>query len=326
MGKRVNFAIIALPPRCLFSYLIMLSAPIDLHLVRQLFSAPDKIHASDFLRREIAARMRERLELVKIQPQTILDAGCGEGLDTPELQKKYPAAQVIGVDASLSMLAVAQNHQRMAQGTVNRLLNKWAPAAFRASSNTGLICADFARLPCATAGTDLLWSNLALHWHPQPDIVFAEWRRVLRTEGLLMFSCFGPDTLIELREAYAKHDQHPHTIPFVDMHDFGDMLVNTGFSTPVMDMEKITITYSSVEKLFSDIRAFGGNPLMTRRRGLTGKHLHRAVCQTLEQTRNADGVIPLTFEVIYGHAFRPVSRKTAAGESIIRFDSPKRNI
>jgi len=302
----------------------MLSAPIDLKTVRQLFSRPEKILGSDFLRREISKRMREKLELVKIQPERVLDAGCGEGADLAQLQKAFPQAQVLGADASPQMLAAAMQTQRAAVSSVGRLLAKWTPAALRRTQNEGLACADFARLPLAANAVDLVWSNLALHWHPQPDLVFVEWRRVLRTEGLLMFSCFGPDTLVELRQAFAGIDQLPHTLPFVDMHDFGDMLVNAGFSTPVMDMEKITLTYDTVDKLVADVRALGGNPLLTRRTGLLGRHAWRNLCDAFDKMRAADNRVPLTFEIVYGHAFRPAPKKISSGESIIRLDLHKK--
>ncbi|MCU6435032.1 methyltransferase domain-containing protein [Undibacterium sp. Jales W-56] len=302
----------------------MLSAPIDLSRVRQLFSQPKKVAGSDFLRREVALRMREKLELVKIQPGRLLDAGCGAAADLMHMQGLYPHAQLFGVDASHQMLQVARQSRDAAQSSVGRLLNKWLPTGLRAVAADNLICADFARLPIATNSLDMVWSNLALHWHPQPDLVFAEWRRVLRTEGLLMFSCFGPDTLVELRRAFADIDALPHTLPFVDMHDFGDMLVNAGFSTPVMDMEKITLTYQSVEQLFADVKSLGGNPLLTRRQGLLGRAAHQRLCDALLRTRGADGRIPLTLEVVYGHAFRPILKKLASGESIIRLDFPKK--
>jgi malonyl-CoA O-methyltransferase len=111
---------------------------------------------------------------------------------------------------------------------LNQLLSKLLPA----KAGVDLLCADFAELPLGHLSVDLLWSNLALHWHPQPDRVFAEWRRVLRVNGLLMFSCFGPDSLRELRAAFAEADLAEHTLPFVDMHDFGDQLVEAGFATP----------------------------------------------------------------------------------------------
>lgn len=303
-----------------------LSAPIDLHLVRRLFARPDRIDASDFLRREIAGRMRDKLDFVKINPSRVLDAGCGDGRDLAKLQKCFPDSHVIGVDASHALLRSAFQKQRNANSSVGRFLDKWLPASLRTEINSALSCADFANLPITTNNIDVVWSNLALHWHPQPDVVFVEWRRVLRNEGLLMFSCFGPDTMLELRQAFAEIDQSPHTLPFVDMHDYGDMLVNSGLSTPVMDMEKLTLTYDSVEKLFADARSLGGNPLLTRSKGLLGKSAYRRVCEALESMRNRDGRIPMTFEVIFGHAFKPIPKKLRSGESVIRLDFPKKQL
>jgi malonyl-CoA O-methyltransferase len=290
--------------------------------VRQLFARQSQVAESAFLRREVAARMHERLALVRLAPQRVLDAGCGEGADLIALQRHFSVAQVLGLDASAGMLMAAKNDHHAARYSVNRLLKKWLPVKTAASSRsaTELLCGDFAQLPFGPNAVDLVWSNLALHWHPQPDRVFAEWRRVLRVDGLLMFSCFGPDTFKELRAAFAKMDDMPHMLPFVDMHDFGDMLVNAGFSTPVMDMETITVTYEFVEKVMADVRAWGGNPLSTRRRGLIGTKAWARVTDALENMRKPDGRIPLTFEIIYGHAFRPAPKVTADGESIIRFN------
>lgn len=296
------------------------SAPIDLRLVRKLFASPERVADSGFLRREVAARMHERLALIKIAPQRILDAGCGEGADFPTLQSRFPTAHLFGVDASEAMLLAARNRQAAALSSIDRLLTKWLPGRALSSTGASLSCSDFARLPLSRDCVDLVWSNLALHWHPQPDYVFSEWRRVLKVDGLLMFSCFGPDTFKELRTAFAAIDGIPHALPFVDMHDFGDMLVNVGFSTPVMDMETITVKYDSVAKLMSDVRAWGGNPLANKRCGLLGTGAWAQIVHLLEKNRHSDGRIPLTFEVIYGHAFRPAPRKTASGEAIIRLD------
>jgi malonyl-CoA O-methyltransferase len=296
------------------------SAPIDLRRVRKLFAAPERVADSGFLRREIAARMDERLALVKIAPRRILDAGCGEGADFSMLQARFANAHLLGVDASPAMLRTAGRWQADALSSVDRLLAKWLPGKSGSSASAELLCSDFARLPLPRDSVDLVWSNLALHWHPQPDYVFSEWRRILKVDGLLMFSCFGPDTFKELRAAFAGIDSHPHALPFVDMHDFGDMLVNVGFSTPVMDMETITVTYESVGKLMSDVRAWGGNPLINKRRGLFGSDAWARIVHLLEQNRLPDGRIPLTFEIVYGHAFRPIARKTAAGEAIVQLD------
>jgi malonyl-CoA O-methyltransferase len=288
-----------------------MSAPIDPARIQQLFADPARVAPSDFLRREIAGRMFERLALVKNSPQQVLDAGCGLGADLAQLQKAYPAAQVLGVDAAPAMLAAAGGATQAPRSFLSRLLP--------AKSGIDLACADFGQLPLAPNSIDLVWSNLALHWHPQPDRVFAEWRRVLRVEGLLMFSNFGPDTFRELRNAFAAMDETPHTLPFVDMHDFGDQLVEVGFTTPVMDMEQITVTYDTAQALLADVRAFGGNPLATRRRGLVGRAAWQRMLDALEAQRRPDGKLGLTFEVIYGHAFRPAPKVTAAGEAIVRF-------
>jgi len=306
-----------------------LSAPIDIRRVRRLFAEPERVRESDFLRREIARRMSERLALVKLTPQTVLDAGCGEGADLVGLQKRYTDARLIGIDASPAMLTAAREQQGSAWSALNSVLAQWLPQRLRGGKaglgmQPGLSCGDFAQLPFAANVFDLVWSNLALHWHPQPDRVYAEWRRVLRVDGLLMFSCFGPDTLKELRAAFGQTDRTPHVLPFVDMHDFGDMLVEVGFSTPVMDMESITLTYETTEKLMADVRALGGNPLSTRRRSLIGRNAWDRGMQVLEKSRRADGRIPLTFEIIYGHAFRPLARTNSRGETIIRFDLPRK--
>ena len=296
-----------------------MSAPIDAVQVRDFFSRPARVAPSDFLRREVSQRMHERLELVKIAPLRVLDAGCGPGADLAQLQKDYPAAQIIGLDAAQAMMQAARvPASKLA--SLNQFLSKLLPA----KAGVDLLCGDLGDLPLAQGSIDLVWSNLALHWHAQPDRVFAEWRRALRLDGLLMFSCFGPDTFREVRDAFAAADLYPHALPFVDMHDFGDMLVETGFSTPVLDMEIITVTYDTAEKLLADVRAFGGNPLTTRRRGLMGKAAWQRMLAALEKMRRPDGKLGLSFEVIYGHAFRPAPRVTRNGEAIIRFDLPRK--
>jgi len=296
-----------------------MSAPIDAVHVRELFADPARIAPSDFLRREVSARMHERLELVKIAPLRVLDAGCGLGADLAQLHKDYPAAQIIGLDAAQAMVQAARAPASKLS-SLNQFLSKLLPS----KTGVDLLCGDLGDLPLAANSVDLIWSNLALHWHAQPDRVFAEWRRALRLDGLLMFSCFGPDTFRELRDAFAEADLYPHSLPFVDMHDFGDMLVEAGFSTPVLDMEIITVTYDTPGKLLQDVRAFGGNPLATRRRGLMGKDAWARMLAALEKLRRADGKLCLTFEVLYGHAFRPAPRVTRNGEAIIRFDLPRK--
>lgn len=284
-----------------------------------------------FLPREIAQRMRERLDYILTKPACVLDAGCGTGEDLPALRERFPDAPVFGADLSHAMLMRAAAH---AAGDTSwrRLL----PAPLqRALGNAGprIAQADFSALPFTGGVFDMLWSNLALHWHPRPDLVFPEWQRVLKVGGLLMFSTLGPDTLRELRGAYAEIEAahgmagRAHVLDFVDMHDLGDMLVESGFEIPVMDQETLTITYRSPESLLADVRRWGAYPF-ARDRGDTGgalgapasRRLHRALAAALEARRGKDGTIALTFEVIYGHAWKAVPRTTAEGHGIVRIE------
>lgn len=312
-----------------FSASMSASAPIDTTRVRRLFAKPERVTESGFLRREIAVRMQERLSLVRLSPRRALDAGCGDGADLPALQTSYPNAQIIGIEGADAMLKTARSNQHAARSTLDRLLAQWLPARITSRGrglDAGLICADFSKIPLAADALDLVWSNLALHWHPQPDQVFAEWRRLLRVDGLLMFSCFGPDTFKQLRRAFtvATGSAAQRLLPFVDMHDFGDMLVEAGFSTPVMDMETITVTYETVDRLLEDVRAWGGNPLSNRPRGLLGRQTYSRLRVALEAMREENARLPLTFEIIYGHAFRPAPRQTSSGESIVRFEKRRK--
>jgi malonyl-CoA O-methyltransferase len=297
------------------------SAPISLSRVRTLFRDPARVAASDFLRREVAMRMFERLELIKLAPQRVLDAGCGEGADLPVLQQRFQDAQVLGLDGAPAMLALARASQQQASSSMGRLFSRLLgkSGAQTAAGAPDLLCADFARLPLASASLNLVWSNLALHWHPNPDQVFAEWKRVLVTDGLLMFSCFGPNTFDQLRRAHDARLDLPQVLPFVDMHDMGDMLVQAGFATPVMDMEMLTLTYETPQALLADVRALGGNPLTTRRPGLSPRAAQGQVFEALEASRNREGRLELSVELVYGHAFKPRPRTTASGEAIVRF-------
>lgn len=306
------------------------SAPISVATVRQLFAHPSRCAGSQFLRREVSARMFERLSLIKAQPRCLLDAGCGEGDDLLGLQQAFPQAQLVGVDAALPMLLRAARAGADARSGMQKLMARFLGRPPVAAHAAMLACADFGVLPLARSSIDLLWSNLALHWHPQPHRVIGEWARVMRVDGLLMFSCFGPDTFGELRTAFDAADgaygrsAAARVLPFVDLHDYGDMLVQAGFDTPVMDMEKLNITYSSSEKLLDDVRALGGNPLRLRQRCLQGKRYWRRFIDSLDSKRDSDGRLSLTVELVYGHAFRSAPKMNSQGDAIMRFERRRR--
>jgi malonyl-CoA O-methyltransferase len=300
----------------------------DPRLVRRIF---DRRAATfddvAFLPREIAKRMRERLDYIKVAPVRVLDAGCGQGADLPALRERFAEASVLGADLSAVMLARA-NAAETAESEANSGWRRFLPATLgKAFGARGpqLAQADFAELPFSAGAFELLWSNLALHWHARPDLVFPEWQRVLKVSGLLMFSTLGPDTLRELSRAYAEAEKalglapRPHTIDFVDMHDLGDMLVESGFEIPVMDQEVLTITYKSAATLLADVRRWGAFPLVQGSQP-QGRALRDALHAALEARRRDDGTIPLTFEVIYGHAWKAVPRMTAEGHGIVRLE------
>jgi malonyl-CoA O-methyltransferase len=291
---------------------------LDAASVRRAFErAAPTYDAAAVLQREIGQRMAERLAIVKLLPAAILDAGCGTGEGLAELGARFPAAFLVGLDFALAMLAVAQRRPLQsdpAQGSILRRLLGAKPRGDRQA----LVCADARRVPLAAGTFDLVWSNLALHWIDDPAAAFAELHRVLRVGGLLMFTAFGPDTLLELRSAFAGVDRATHVGRFVDMHDLGDMLVATGFAEPVMDMEKLTLTYADAKALMRDLKATGErNATAGRPRGLTGRQRWQRVLDALERFRR-DGRLPATFEIIYGHAWKPEPRVSADGRAIVR--------
>ncbi|MFA5913356.1 MAG: methyltransferase domain-containing protein [Burkholderiales bacterium] len=262
------------------------------------------------LAREVEARMRERLQYIKLAPQRVLDAGCGDGDGAKRLAEIYPQAQLLGLDSAYPMLQAARGG------------GAWLQRLF-ARERVACLCADMAALPLPAASVDLVWSNLALHCSGDPMPALKEMQRVLRVGGLLMFSCYGPDTLKELRSAFAAQDGAMHVHDFIDMHDLGDMLSTCGYAEPVMDMELITVTYADVDALIKDLRASGQvNALAGRRRGLTGKGVYRATCAAYEQLRRG-GSLPASFEIVYGHAWKPQSRVSADGRAIIRFETSR---
>jgi malonyl-CoA O-methyltransferase len=273
------------------------------------------------LQREVGQRMAERLGFVRMQPVTILDAGCGTGVALGELHARYPDAHLIGLDLAFNMTLAARDRAataaRSARSLLGRVLGPLAPAR---ELRPWCICGDIASLPIKAASIDLIWSNLSLQWVGDPQESFAEFRRVLRVGGLLSFTTFGPDTLKELRAAFLAADRATHVGRFIDMHDLGDMLVHAGFADPVMDMESLTLTYADAIGLMRDLKAIGAhNVTAGRPRGMMGRQRWQRMLAALEATRR-EGRLPASFEVVYGHAWKPEPRMTDDGRAIIRVE------
>lgn len=251
------------------------------------------------IQREIGDRLVERLDYVRLNPQRVLDLGCGTGKISQALLNRYPQAEVIGVDLALSMVKTTQQ------------------SAGDSSQLSG-ICADVQQLPFQDECAELLISNLMLQWCNDLLAVFQECVRVLRPQGLFTFTTFGPDTLYELRNSWGQIDGYTHASQFVDMHDVGDTLLAAGFRDPVMDREVITVTYPAVKGLLQDLKAIGAsNATLGRNRGLTGKQRLQAFYQAYEAYQLEDGLYPATYEVIYGHAWAPPIKPSAKPERFI---------
>ncbi len=291
---------------------------VDPRAVRRAFArAAATYDAAAALQREVGARMAARLDVVKLSPAAILDAGCGTGEAVGELAARYPGARVVALDVALPMVAAARARAARGQSLLSRLL----PGA---RSAPWFVCADVAALPLAGVAFDLAWSNLALQWVNDLPRAFAEFRRVLRVGGLLTFTTFGPDTLQEVRRAFARVDGHTHTNRFADMHDIGDMLVAAGFADPVMDMERMTLTYADAGALLRELKSLGAtNATRGRPHGLMGRARWRKVLEALDAGKR-DGRIPATFEVVYGHAWKGEPTRTAEGHPIVKVTRPPR--
>ncbi len=257
------------------------------------------------LQREVCARLLEHLDPMRLAPRRIVDLGCGTGHAFKALARRFPGAALAGLDIAPAML----DRARRRSPWWNRMLG---------SPHPSLVCADAERLPLATGRVDLVFSNLALQWC-EPSRVFAEAARALATEGLILFSTFGPDTLRELRAAFAEADGAPHVNRFVDMHDLGDALVHAGFADPVMEMETITLEYDTVLAIARDLKAIGAvNSLPSRSRGLPGRERWRRMTEAYERFRR-DGALPATWEVVYGHAWKVPPKRLADGRQVMDF-------
>lgn len=256
------------------------------------------------LQKEVAQRMVQRLDLVKLNPRRVLDIGSATGRSTRMLAQRYPFAQVTALDLSLSMLRLARRATPM--------MDKWF------MRRTTFTCADAEALPFATGSMELVFSNLTLQWCGEPERVLSEMRRVLAPGGLLMFSSFGPDTLKELRESFARADGFVHVHAFMDMHDLGDALLRVRFTNPVMDMEQFTLTYPDVDKLMRDLKALGAHNVSAgRAHGLTGKTRMQNMRAAYETWRR-NGVLPASYEVVYGHAWAPEGELQKAHEGTVK--------
>ncbi|SFM76276.1 biotin synthase [Variovorax sp. OV329] len=259
---------------------------------------------SPWLHEEVGRRMEDRLQWIKAQPRTWADwAPLRGGLEAHGLvARRYPqaAGHVVEPEAGLQ------------QATAQALAQPWWSARRWNAART-----RFGAESVPEEGVDLLWANMALHNAGDPEALIGRWHRLVATNGFLMFSCLGPDTLAELRALYTGHGWAPAGHDFTDMHDWGDMLVHAGFAEPVMDMEHVQLTWSSPDALLSELRTLGRNLHPGRFGGLRGRRWRADLQQALAEKMNTEGRISMTFEIIYGHAFKPQPRVALSPESAV---------
>ncbi|HBK44920.1 MAG TPA: malonyl-[acyl-carrier protein] O-methyltransferase BioC [Xanthomonadaceae bacterium] len=258
------------------------------HIRRAFARAAGSYDAAAALQHEVEKRLLESLDyLDDTLPQLVLDVGAGPGHAAAAMKKRWPKAQVVALDLALPMLHEARKQAGW-----------WKPFS--------RVCADARALPFADASVDVIFSNLCLQWVEDLPAVFAGFRRALKPGGLLLCSTFGPETLIELREAFAQADDAPHVSRFPQIAQFGDALMMSGFRDPVLDRDLFTLTYDDLPALMRELRAMGAtNALSARRSTLTGRGRFSAASRAYEPMRRADGRLPSSWEVIYAHAWAP---------------------
>ena len=255
--------------------------------VAQSFSrAAISYDAAAFLQAEVASRLLERLDMMRLKVARAIDIGCGTGATTSLLAKKFSKAKITGIDLAPGMVDYAKGKKKL-----------FAKIDYQV--------ADADELPFASNRFDLVFSNLTLQWMPDLNQTFKELSRVLKPDGLLIFSTLGPDTLTELRQSWNKVDPQIHVNDFVDMHLVGDAVFNVGFENTVMDRDVITLTYQTVKGLMGDLKAIGAhNVNQERPRGMLGKHKLQQLEAAYEAFRWPGGELPATYEVVFGHAWK----------------------
>ena len=280
---------------------------IEKYRIQKHFDAKAELYESSaILQREVCDRMLERLNLVKMEPQCIVDVGAGTGWGVKGLMKHYGSAQVIALDLSVAMLNKSKKK------------GSW----FRKPK---LVCGDAESLALADSSVDIVFSSLMLQWC-DAEKVFQEFYRILKPGGLLMFSSFGPDTLKELRHSWKQVDDKIHVNEFVDMHDLGDALLMNKFAEPVMDMDVMTLTYQNAKDVMMDLKNIGANtPVKNSSHGLVTPRKLQRVLDAYEGFR-VEAVVPATYEVVYGHAWKSessVTQKSGTKEFSISLDQFK---
>jgi malonyl-CoA O-methyltransferase len=267
---------------------------------------------SPWLHEEVARRMEERLQWITLQPKAWMHWGpMRGGLNIHQaLARRYPQAGCAVFESDAS-------HARLVQ---TELQPPWWQPARWLTRPTGFEMPE-------SGSMDMLWANMALHMSEEPQSLIERWQKLLAVDGFLMFSCLGPDTLRELRLIFADMHWPAPAHEFTDMHDWGDMLIQAGFSEPVMDMERITLSFETPQRLLQELRTLGRNLSPSRFSALRGRRWREQLHEVLQaRLKGADGRLFLTFEVIYGHALKAAPRLSMQPQTTLSLDQMRQSL
>ncbi|MBW8829130.1 MAG: biotin synthase [Burkholderiales bacterium] len=259
-----------------------------------------------WLHTEVARRMAERLQIIRLQPVRIVDWWSFLGASAEVLSQAYPDAHRVLVEPSAALAQLSRDAQRTPW---------WSPKRWRKESVEVKLESDDLGEPA-----QLLWANMMLHQIKDPPRLISRWQKAIAADGFVMFSCLGPGTLRELRAIYASVGWSDPTPAFVDMHDLGDMLVHAGFADPVMDQETITLSWPTPQAMLDELRSLGGNTAPGRFQALRTPRWRARLEQELEASSGPDGRIAMRFEVAYGHAFKAMPKVQAGQPTTVSLD------
>ena len=274
---------------------------IDAQALQQQLRRLARRDEAPWLHAEVARRMAERLDFIKLKAVDYLEWGPGLGDSLAALQAAYPQARAWWLEPTPALR----------QRAVQRLQKPWWRK---------LMATAGPQLAQGGEAVQMLWANMALHAAPDKPALLKTWHQLLAVDGFLMFSCLGPDSLVELVRLYESMGWGRPLPAWVDMHDLGDMMVEAGFADPVMDQERLRLTWSDPAKLLADLRSLGGNVSAARFPGLRTPRWRGRLLAALERLHGPDGLITLSLELVYGHAFKPVPRPRMSGETHVSLD------
>ncbi|MFN3886068.1 MAG: biotin synthase [Aquabacterium sp.] len=291
-------------------------APALARQIRRLAALPE----APWLHGEVGRRLADKLVPIRIEPAHWVDWSAFLGAGAEAVAARYPEARrwIMEPHAALFERSLAA----WQAGQSSPWWRRWRQASPPVSQ------ADAPRPDGWPAdGVQMVWANMTLHASADVPALLAHWHSLLDVGGFLMCSGLGPDTATELRGVYRALGWPLPTVDFIDMHDLGDELVQAGFQDPVMDMERLTLTWPDATAMLAELRTWGGNVAVGRHAGLRTPRWRERLLQALEaHCRRPDGRLGLTVELVYGHALKPLPRPKLAAETRVSLDDMKRMV